>query len=309
MIIQFLRQVILGTTFLMSILAAPEASAGVSIKINAWGIHYGGQIVYRYQVENNSASTIAQVDLGLNSPGKELPGKPWSLNPDYSDIPVPLDSAHCKPFVGMDCTIAVFQFDYMPEPKTNIMMEGVENNLVPLPKVFSGANYIRPGTLSSVAELTIPSAYQSPGYLTASGEVFLIDNNTKDANGKIITSVEIPFTKVDVTPPALSVSLSPATLWPPNNKLVPITATISVKDDYDPAPEIKLESITPSEMSAPGDISDAALGTDDHQFMLKAARDGNNKAGRVYTVIYSATDGSGNQSIATTTVTVPHNER
>lgn len=305
---KYFRQVLLGNIFLISIFAAAEAGAGVPIKINAWAIHYGGQIVYRYQIENNSASIIDQVDLGLNAVGKELPGKPWSLNPNYSDIPVPLDAAHCKPFVGMDCTIAVFQFDYMLEPKTNIMMEGVENSLNPPPKVFSGAENIKPGTLSSVAELTISPAYQSSGYLTASGEVYLLDNNTKGPDGKIITSVEIPFTQVDVTPPSLTVTLTPTTL-PSNGKHVPITATITVKDDYDPAPEIKLESITPSEPAKPGDIRDASLGTDDRQFMLKADRDGRNKTGRVYTVIYSATDASGNKAAASATVTVLLDER
>ena len=77
MTIQFLRQILLGNAFLIAICAASQAIAGVPIKINAWGIHQGGQIVYRYQIENNSASTIYQADLGLNSPGKELPGKPW----------------------------------------------------------------------------------------------------------------------------------------------------------------------------------------------------------------------------------------
>jgi hypothetical protein len=308
MTIQYFRQVLLGSIFLMILFAATEAGASVPIKINAYAIHYGGQIVYRYQIENNSASIIGQVDIGLNSPGKELPGKPWSLNPNYSDVPVPLDAAHCKPFVGMDCTIAVFQFDYMPEPKTNISMRGVENNLIPPPKVFSGVEDIRPGTLSSVAELTIPQAYQSSGYLTASGEVYLLDNNTKDPDGKIITSVEIPFTQVDVTPPSLTVTLTPSTLHP-NERLVPITATIMVKDDYDPAPEIKLESITPSELAKPGDIRDAILGTDDRQFMLKAESRGRNKAARFYTVIYSATDASGNKATASATVTVSHDER
>jgi hypothetical protein len=308
MTIQYFRQVLLGSAFLMTLFAATEAGADVPIKINAYAIHYGGQIVYRYQIENNSNSIIDQVDLGLNSPGKELPGKPWSLNPNYSDIPVPLDAAHCKPFVGMDCTIAVFQFDYMPEPKTNIMMEGVENNLIPPPKIFSDAHFIKPGTLSSVAELIIPQVFQSAGYLTASGSVLLFDSNTKGQDGKIITSVEIPFTQVDITPPSLTVTLSPSTLHP-SEKLVPIAATITVQDDYDPAPEIKLESITPSELAKPGDIRDASLGTDDRQFMLKADRDGRNKAGRIYTVIYSATDASGNKATASATVIVSHDER
>jgi hypothetical protein len=114
--------------------------------------------------------------------------------------------------------------------------------------------------------------------------------------------------KVDVTPPTITVTLSPNILRS-NEKLVPITATITVKDDYDPLPEIKLESITPNELSEPDDIRDASLGTDDRQFLLKAERNGKNKTGRIYTVIYSATDASGNIATASATVTVPHDER
>jgi hypothetical protein len=223
-------------------------------------------------------------------------------------VPVPLDAAYCKPFVGMDCTISVFQFDYMAEPKTNISMEGLENSLVPPPNVFSDSEDIRPGTLSSIAELTIPPAYQAPGYLTAYGKVFLIDNNTKNSDGTIVTSVEIPFTKIDITAPVLSIVLSPNILRK-NEKHVPITATIMVKDDYDPQPEVKLESITANEVLEKEDIKGALIGTDDRQFMLRAERDGKIKTGRIYTVTYSATDGSGNKSTASATVTVPHDER
>ena len=308
MTIQTLRQVLLGGVFLMGVCTAPQASAGVPIKINAWGIHQGGQIVYRYQIENNSASIITQVRLGLNFPGKELPGKPWSLNPNYSDIPVPLDAAHCKPFYYMDCTIAVFQFDYMPEPKTVIMMRGIENNLNPPPKVFSGAEDIRPGTRSSVAELTIPATDQSPGYLTSFGKVWLLDNNTRNPDGTVVTSVEIPFTQADVSPPTLTVTLTPATLWPPNNKPMPIAAVITVQDDYDPESEIKLESITSNETLEGEDIQEAQLDTDDRSFYLAAKREGTNQAGRIYTVTYSATDGSGNKATVSATVTVPHDQ-
>lgn len=305
---QSLGRVLLSCSLLISISVVPQANADVPIKINAWAIHQGGQIVYRYQIENNSASIIYKADLGLNSSGKELPGKPWSLNPAYSDVPVQLDATHCKPFYYMDCTIAVFQFDYMPEPKMNIMMEGLENNMVPPPKVFSGAEDIRPGTRSSVAEITIPAAYQSPGYLTAYGEVNLLDSNTRNPDGTVVTSVEIPFTKVDVTPPTLAFTLSPGILWPPNNKPVAITTTITATDDYDPEPEIKLESITSNETLADGDIQDARLQTDDRSFLLMATRAGNNMAGRIYTVTYSATDASGNKSTASATVIVPHDQ-
>jgi len=296
------------TTVLLAMAYMPlVAEAGVPIKINAYGIHQNGQITYRYQIENNSSSIIYQADLGLDSPGKELPGLPWSKNPKYSDIPVPLDAAHCKPFYGMVCAITVFQFDYMPEPKTNITMDSLENHIVPPPKIFSGANNINPGNLSSIAELYIPKAYQSIGYLTSYGKVYLLDNNTRGPDGKVITSAEIPFTLTDTTPPTLNVTLSPTTLWQPNNIPVKVVATINTKDDFDPEPEIKLESITSNENLDAGDIQDAMLQTDDRSFSLAAKNTANNITGRTYTVTYSATDASGNKAAVSTTVAVPNN--
>jgi hypothetical protein len=39
-----------------------------------------------------------------------------------------------------------------------------------------------------------------------------------------------------------------------------------------------------------------------------ATRLGTSIAGRIYTITYSATDGTGNKSTATTTVSVPHDQ-
>ena len=113
---------------------------------------------------------------------------------------------------------------------------------------------------------------------------------------------------IDNTPPTISVKVNPATLWPPNNKAVPVTATITVRDDYDPEPEVKLESITANETLDANDIQDAQIGTDDRSFSLAAKRAGNNMSGRTYTITYSATDASGNKATASATVTVPHDQ-
>jgi hypothetical protein len=112
----------------------------------------------------------------------------------------------------------------------------------------------------------------------------------------------------DITPPRASVQATPATLWPPNHKLVRIAATVTVSDDMDPAPTVALKSITCDDAcGAAQDIVGAELGTDDRAFELRAERKGSG-AGRTYTITYSATDASGNQATAVTTVVVPHDQ-
>jgi hypothetical protein len=67
-------------------------------------------------------------------------------------------------------------------------------------------------------------------------------------------------------------------------------------------PVIKLESITSNEPLAVNDIRDVSLGLDDRYFKFLA--ESKSTSGRIYTVIYSATDASGNQALASATVRV-----
>lgn len=114
--------------------------------------------------------------------------------------------------------------------------------------------------------------------------------------------------RIDTTPPSLAVTPSPATLWPPNNKLVAVTVAVEVSDDTDPRPAVKLISVTCDDACTPAqDIAGAALNTDDRTFQLRATRKGGGSS-RTYTITYAATDSVGNQATKTTTVRVPHDQ-
>lgn len=120
---------------------------------------------------------------------------------------------------------------------------------------------------------------------------------------------DTPPPSSDKTPPTLSLSPSPASLWPPNHKMVTVTLAVTVKDDVDPNPVVKLVSVTCDDGCDPSqDIVGAATNTDDRQFQLRADRSGSG-SGRTYTITYSAKDASGNATTKTTTVTVPHDQR
>ena len=119
-------------------------------------------------------------------------------------------------------------------------------------------------------------------------------------------------TVVDTTPPTISVVVTPSVLWPPNHQMVEITATVNVTDVCTAAPTFVLTSITSDEPdngrgdgNTDNDIQDAAFGTPDTVFRLRAERQGQGD-GRVYSITYTAMDGSGNTTPATVVVTVPH---
>lgn len=133
-----------------------------------------------------------------------------------------------------------------------------------------------------------------------------VDDTGNDASDTQNVTVE------DTTPPTLSVVASPAALWPPNHKMVPITISVVVEDVCDAMPVVRLVSITSDEPedghgdghTAP-DVQGADFGTDDRSFLLRAERQGGSD-GRVYVITYEAEDGSGNTTVAQTTVTVAH---
>ncbi len=145
--------------------------------------------------------------------------------------------------------------------------------------------------------------------LTSSNWTVIVDGPPASASSPLLL-VEGPSPSIDSVPPTLSVTLSPNTLWPPNRRMVEVSANIVVSDNNDPNPKVKLVSIVCNDCDEPAaDIRSADIGTDDRAFLLKADRLGKRKDGRVYTVTYSATDAAGNVATSQATVTVPHDQR
>jgi|GEM_PF-1282592 len=133
--------------------------------------------------------------------------------------------------------------------------------------------------------------------------------------GGLSSSASTQLTIQDTTAPGLSVSLSPNSLWPPNHKLVPISAMVSASDACSANPAVRLVSIVsnePDEDTGDGDQpydiqsingGTVPFGTDVRSFQLRAERSGSG-TGRIYTVTYSATDAAGNSTSASAVVVV-----
>lgn len=145
--------------------------------------------------------------------------------------------------------------------------------------------------------------------------VNVITLRVEDGKGGV-SSDSVSVTVSDNTPPSLWVALSPTELWPPNHQMVNVAAEVSAQDTCDAGDVlIALISIISSEPenglgdgdTAP-DIADAELGIGDLEFALRAERSGHG-AGRVYDVIYSATDDAGNTTEASAAVRIPKSQR
>ncbi|UCG53503.1 MAG: T9SS type A sorting domain-containing protein [Candidatus Latescibacterota bacterium] len=123
-------------------------------------------------------------------------------------------------------------------------------------------------------------------------------------------------TPADDIPPEITVYLNRYCLWPPNHKMVDIYACVTATDEgccTDP-PTWVLTSVTSNEPdngqgdgNTVDDIQDADIGTPDTHIRLRSERSGQGD-GRIYTIVYTATDCVGNQTDATVEVRVPHDQ-
>ncbi len=120
-----------------------------------------------------------------------------------------------------------------------------------------------------------------------------------------------PQVNIDLTPPTVTASASPSTLWPPNGKMVsvvvsgkisdalsgvdPSSASFSVVDSYG--------AIQPS-----GSIAVKPDGSYAFTLQLEAKRNGSDMAGRRYAITVKVKDRAGNSGSAQTAVTVPHDQ-
>jgi len=130
-----------------------------------------------------------------------------------------------------------------------------------------------------------------------------------DGKGGTATD-EVVINVVDTTAPVLNVTLSPNVLWPPNHEYVKVSPTVTVVDACVEATTVALASATSSEPDSglgDGDTANDIVVNSDGTFSLRAERSGAGP-GRVYTILYQATDIGGNATTASATVTVPHNK-
>ena len=115
----------------------------------------------------------------------------------------------------------------------------------------------------------------------------------------------------DTVPPVITVSASPATLWPPNGQLVTVTVS-GIITNGDGGSGVKAGSAAYVVMDEYGKIQPSgnftrgAGGSYAFTMALEASRRGNDQDGRQYTIAVSAKDNLGNPGFKPIIVTVPH---
>ena len=105
----------------------------------------------------------------------------------------------------------------------------------------------------------------------------------------------------------VSCRVSSSTLWPPNDKLVPVQVTVAVTDAGGSGPDgYTLTSITSDQGNIADEEQNFVAGTDSTSGQLRAARSGN--TGRIYTLTYAGRDKASNSASCSATVSVPRDQ-
>lgn len=146
---------------------------------------------------------------------------------------------------------------------------------------------IRSATAGSLEQIFVkPSAGGDETRLTFAGANF--EATVRKINAPTITGV----------------TTTPNVLWPASNKMVPVSLTVDVSDDSDPAPVCQITAVTSNEMAE----ETAWQITGPLTLDLRSQRFGMG-AGRIYTITVTCTNSSQLSSSAFVPVSVPHDQR
>lgn len=132
-----------------------------------------------------------------------------------------------------------------------------------------------------------------------------------DNGGNAADPVSGGSINIDKTPPSITASASPTTLWPPDGKMVPVTITGMITDGVAGVNGSTATYAVVDEYGTVQPSGPVALGSNGSYVFtipLQASRTENDQDGRRYTITVSAQDRAGNKGLAFAVVTVPHDQ-
>jgi hypothetical protein len=259
-----------------------EAKAADPV-IEVYGINIGGTTIYRYRVVNKTNVPIVALTLGLDEVTGEglFPRTDWILDADKPD---PVAASRCKPFANKTCYAGiVIDSEYY-----NAYVEVRAQTDTPPDSVQAKGVIAAAGQTSDWMELTVQQPHQN--YLSSKGNVSFLGNYVTSP-GKKKYELPLNFVVFDTAAPSVSGSVARTVA----SGVITAKAALTISDNLDPNPQVRLISVTSNQTLASGDVQ-ATLNADTRTVKLKQ------KAGRTYTLNYTVTDGSNNTKALALTV-------
>jgi hypothetical protein len=271
---------------------------------------------------------------------------PALSDPDFANDPVfgnriSGNSIHSNVGLGIDLNLTAEDTDAQDGPTPNDAgdADAGPNNFQNSPVLTSVAtvsgNTVVTGTLNSTAttaftiEFFANDACDPSGF--GEGQIFLGSTSVTTNNaGNASFSATLPgsigcrvvtatatdpggntseFSNCKDQAPTVSCSVGTAQLWPPNHDLINVGLTVTASDNC-PNPVVSVQVFSDEDDEAPtgdGNFSPDAKNIAAGTLRLRSERDGGSD-GRVYLIIVTATDSSGNVSHCCSTVTVPKSQ-
>jgi hypothetical protein len=267
---------ILSCTLSLGLLSVDVHAADPVIEV--YGVHVGSSIKYRYRILNKSNVPISGVLLGMDrNTGEALfPRTDWLLDADKPEPVPPADPSRCKPLAALTCyanilTDSQYENAYVEVKGADESSSGSS----------PGVGDIAAGQTSDWMELTVQQAH--PNYLSTKGVVYFRTEYMSSSGQKVIF-LPLSFVISDTAAPSASGSVTRTVA----NGVITAKVNLTISDNLDPSPKVKLVSVTANQTLAAGDVQ-ATLNADTRTVKLKQ------KAGRTYTLNYTVTDGSSNQ--------------
>jgi uncharacterized membrane protein len=162
-------------------------------------------------------------------------------------------------------------------------------------------------TRGKFTTINIPGSIGSGAYgINDRGQIVgtFADASATGAHGFIATPVP-------TAPPVISITATPASLWPPNGKLIPVTVSGTITDEDSDVSEITAAYEVIDEyglIQRNGAVTVQADGSYIFTVPLRALRNDTDTNGRQYTITVRAFDNADNEGSAATSVIVPHHQ-
>ncbi len=187
------------------------------------------------------------------------------------------------------------------EPPNHPPVAKAKNVTVPANAMCLGTASIDDGSFDPDGDpLTLTQAPPNP-YPLGMTSVLLTATDPKGAMSQASGIVTV----VDQTGPSLTgLAASPASLWPPNHKMVPVTINYGQSDNC-PGSVSCVLSVSSNEASNNNEPDWIVV--DAHHVLLRSEREGSGP-GRTYTITLTCTDAANNVTVKTATVLVPHDQ-
>ena len=126
---------------------------------------------------------------------------------------------------------------------------------------------------------------------------------------------QINVVPLDTMPPVITVSADPATLWPPNDKMVPVTVSGRITDNepggsgVNPSTAVYAVTDEYGLVQPSGVLNLDSNGNYSIAISLQSSRKGDDEDGRRYIITIKASDNAGNIGSSSVAVNVPHDHR